>query len=876
MKLKISIFIAILASQMFVSPAFAWCVLGLGNTCKVQDITNTNKTNIGNVTSQTTVGDTTTTIGETSQTVNADIIKQFIGSQDPSQLFIPLTSASTKQIENSERIFKEFRETIKELNKSNQDLLKAQAEESRKFTEQLVKQVIGSPPTIPIVSASSSFPINYPTNSITTPFYVKDIDSITNFNNLNNQLTNMSNFITGGGTSTSDATTKSITQTAHGFVVGNWVYLSGASTYAKTDADATATLDSVGVVTTVTDANIFTLTTEGYASGLSGLTAGTRYYISGTAGAITSTAPTNSKAVFIADTTTSGYVQQYGASAAGAITPLANFSLSAISTVSITGTIRNLTTPIATNANTVLPTTTRLGLTSAVLTLNTPAIVTNSSNITVGSDALTFTQAGRYQAVASVNPLGIGVNHAFFIQAVKNGTTVVGFGVGQPGGGNSTDQATVEINTDFAIGDTLDFRIASNQSTGITQGATSITVNQLPTSVSVPVDVVPEFGENNSITNGQTIAGGSGFVNVTGGSFTLPSAGTWDVTYNVFSQSTTSGFRARYQLVKNSDSSVVPNSYATTVFAAGNYIQEVTQTVRIITTGAEIYKLQGFADNGTVTIFNSTGEGNTKVNWTKASGFTPSSGQTVDYVGAERRSADVNTNLFTIPSTNGTTFGTLLGTANRINLTSATVSGNLAVNGTNGTIAIANTGAYTITTNVSIQSAGTTGQWGQLVKNNATVLTASAAYNQAAGAGLQIVLTYTGNFTAGDLIDVRVNSTAAGTIGVIGYSYNVTQIGSTSNTVGTLPANDQSAAGYFDIGNMRMQWGTHNDGNVDTTTVTLPAAFANTNYSVVATSNTSAGSLDTESKTTTTFDIDRASTTVTTQLYSWFAIGQKP
>jgi hypothetical protein len=104
----------------------------------------------------------------------------------------------------------------------------------------------------------------------------------------------------------------------------------------------------------------------------------------------------------------------------------------------------------------------------------------------------------------------------------------------------------------------------------------------------------------------------------------------------------------------------------------------------------------------------------------------------------------------------------------------------------------------------------------------------------------------------------------------------IKQLGSTSNTVGTLPANDQSATGYFDIGNMRMQWGTHNDGNVDTTTVTFPAPFANTNYAVNATSNTSAGSLCTEAKTTTTFDIDRASTTVTTQLYSWFAIGLKP
>jgi hypothetical protein len=93
---------------------------------------------------------------------------------------------------------------------------------------------------------------------------------------------------------------------------------------------------------------------------------------------------------------------------------------------------------------------------------------------------------------------------------------------------------------------------------------------------------------------------------------------------------------------------------------------------------------------------------------------------------------------------------------------------------------------------------------------------------------------------------------------------------------GTVAVADNTTSGYMDIGTMRMQWGTHNDGNVDTTTVTFPVPFANTNYSVVAVSNTSAGSLSAESKTTTTFDIDRASTTVTTQVYSWQAIGLRP
>lgn len=103
-----------------------------------------------------------------------------------------------------------------------------------------------------------------------------------------------------------------IAQTAHGFTVGQWVYLVG-TVYTLADADVTASTDSVGVVATVPNANSFTLVTDGLVTGLSGLTAGTRYYLSGTAGAITSTLPSvNSKAVLIANSTTSGWVQQSG------------------------------------------------------------------------------------------------------------------------------------------------------------------------------------------------------------------------------------------------------------------------------------------------------------------------------------------------------------------------------------------------------------------------------------------------------------------------------------------------------------------------------------------------------------------------------------
>lgn len=108
--------------------------------------------------------------------------------------------------------------------------------------------------------------------------------------------------------------TLSITQSAHGFSAGNWLYISGASTYALAKADAAATAECVGVVSSVTDVNTFVLQVSGYITGLSGLTAGSVHFVSAASGgAITSTEPATvgniSKPVLEADTTTSGWIQ---------------------------------------------------------------------------------------------------------------------------------------------------------------------------------------------------------------------------------------------------------------------------------------------------------------------------------------------------------------------------------------------------------------------------------------------------------------------------------------------------------------------------------------------------------------------------------------
>lgn len=108
---------------------------------------------------------------------------------------------------------------------------------------------------------------------------------------------------------------RAVTQASHGFVIGDVVRLSGTS-YTKAQSDSSANAEAVGIVSGVSSSSVFTLTTNGFISGLSGLTAGSVYYLSSaTAGGLTTTEPSLggqiSKPVLVADTTTSGYFINY-------------------------------------------------------------------------------------------------------------------------------------------------------------------------------------------------------------------------------------------------------------------------------------------------------------------------------------------------------------------------------------------------------------------------------------------------------------------------------------------------------------------------------------------------------------------------------------
>lgn len=109
--------------------------------------------------------------------------------------------------------------------------------------------------------------------------------------------------------------TKEITQSSHGFSVGDVVGWSGG-TYNLAIADGTYDGEVVGIVSAVPDAGTFCVTQAGFITGLTGLETSCTYFLSdSTNGLMTTTEPTDdghiSKSVFVAASTSSGWVLPY-------------------------------------------------------------------------------------------------------------------------------------------------------------------------------------------------------------------------------------------------------------------------------------------------------------------------------------------------------------------------------------------------------------------------------------------------------------------------------------------------------------------------------------------------------------------------------------
>ena len=138
---------------------------------------------------------------------------------------------------------------------------------------------------------------------------------------------------------------------------------------------------------------------------------------------------------------------------------------------------------------------------------------------------------------------------------------------------------------------------------------------------------ISEFGELPLVIFATTSAV---FVDVTGGGFTLPSAGIWQVEQFLSSYNTIAGVTDEFRLVDTSNV-VVANSICTggSSGRSANEITNSSQSSRIITIGSTSYKLQMRASGGTSNLYVS-GNYTPKITWQKISGTSAVNGQLVE------------------------------------------------------------------------------------------------------------------------------------------------------------------------------------------------------------------------------------------------------
>jgi hypothetical protein len=132
---------------------------------------------------------------------------------------------------------------------------------------------------------------------------------------------------------------------------------------------------------------------------------------------------------------------------------------------------------------------------------------------------------------------------------------------------------------------------------------------------------------------------------------------------------------------------------------------------------------------------------------------------------------------------------------------------------------------------------------------------------------------------AGNTANLFMSTTGSGLNGDVNiYGVKAQKTVINSNEVTII---DTSASGYQDIPgtNMRIQWGVVSDGNSNSdVSVTLPAAFANTNYVITATNRTPGQEYGVGARpnTTNSFFLNRNDSATATSDWNWQAIGLKP
>jgi len=248
---------------------------------------------------------------------------------------------------------------------------------------------------------------------------------------------------------------------------------------------------------------------------------------------------------------------------------------------------------------------------------STPTLVNQA--LTTGD----FPVGGAIQATV-IDPYVLGFN---IPQTTPNQTLVI------PAPASSTDSRIIYINNtgtaDFKIGDIT---------VGVNKTVAYIWNGVIWSNFSTEVvgAVLSEYGENLIITDAQPLGGSVS--DVLGSSFTLPTAGIWEVEYSLTGRVDSTGSNW-YSYITNTSNFVIPNSTIQSFTSGGNNAtMTLNQKVLISVTGSTSYKLRAACHPISVgSIFNSVplagGNGGTsRITWKKVSGYLPVIGSTVDYV----------------------------------------------------------------------------------------------------------------------------------------------------------------------------------------------------------------------------------------------------
>lgn len=280
-----------------------------------------------------------------------------------------------------------------------------------------------------------------------------------------------------------DRTWRSVTQNAHGFVVGQPVRALTATTW-EAALTAPAGKEAGGVVTKVVDANNFEVTLSGLVTATGhGFTDNNTYWLPSAAGAATATQPTSgvTQAVFtVIDANTLLVHDRQAINVAAGSTNLALHRVS----VSHAGN-------------------TEINSTAATLPISDAKLTKDDPNGMVTGDTIVIKQAGMYDCLFTAVLEGL-ANQEAEIELKLNGTTIV-TGDAQAGSSNNNANLTVvlPITRQLAVNDVLTL----TKSTGEWNKA-NITVTQLATTTIIPATTAQiSTGEANGVRWVETIIG---------------------------------------------------------------------------------------------------------------------------------------------------------------------------------------------------------------------------------------------------------------------------------------------------------------------------------------------------------------------------------